>query len=217
MGLLKRKPRPIARSELTFRDDRIFVVACDDTYAPAQYFDALREPRVKVIVLPAPDQKSAPGHVVSNLLKQRQAMHQEHELLAGDEFWVLLDTDHNIGGAHQARLVTALNDARQNGLQVAMSHPCFEMWLLFHHEELAAGVAYTKGEQVCARLRTLLGSFNKLNIPVEHFSRERIPTAIARSRAREAQPDDPVGYWPEHNGSRVYRLLERILASQKPA
>lgn len=39
MSLFPRKPRPIKRHEATFRDDRLFIVACDDTFAPKQYFE----------------------------------------------------------------------------------------------------------------------------------------------------------------------------------
>ena len=30
---------PLSRDPHTFRDDRLFIIACDDTYAPKQYFD----------------------------------------------------------------------------------------------------------------------------------------------------------------------------------
>ena len=38
MSLVARKPRPLTRDATTFRDDRLFIVACDDIYAPKQYF-----------------------------------------------------------------------------------------------------------------------------------------------------------------------------------
>jgi hypothetical protein len=48
-----RKPRPLKREEGELRDARMFIIACDDTYAPKQYFGFLRLPRVKVHVLAA--------------------------------------------------------------------------------------------------------------------------------------------------------------------
>lgn len=33
---------PLVRETATFRDDRLFIIACEDTYAPKQYFDLLR-------------------------------------------------------------------------------------------------------------------------------------------------------------------------------
>ena len=36
MPLIARNPRPIERDKKEFRDDRLFIVACDDTFAPKQ-------------------------------------------------------------------------------------------------------------------------------------------------------------------------------------
>jgi hypothetical protein len=66
MSLLNRKPLSIGRAQRSLRDDRVFVVATDDTYAPQQYFEHLALARVKVIVLPTPKDSglSSPSHVV---------------------------------------------------------------------------------------------------------------------------------------------------------
>jgi hypothetical protein len=86
MSLLNRKARPLARDAQSLRDDRLFIVACDDTYAPAQYFDFFRITRVKVHVVPTVDGTSVAAHVLDRLL---QFEHEED-----DERWMLLDTDH---------------------------------------------------------------------------------------------------------------------------
>ena len=44
MSLTRRKARPLKRDGTRLRDDRLFIVACDDTYAPKQYFDFSRFP-----------------------------------------------------------------------------------------------------------------------------------------------------------------------------
>lgn len=38
MTILQRKTRPLTRDTSDFRDDRLFLVACDDTYAPRAIF-----------------------------------------------------------------------------------------------------------------------------------------------------------------------------------
>ena len=53
MSLLNRRPISIGREQREFRDDRVFVVATDDTFAPEQYFKHLALRRVRVLVLPA--------------------------------------------------------------------------------------------------------------------------------------------------------------------
>ncbi len=53
--LTQRKPRPLARDGKGFRDDRLFIVACDDTYAPKQYFAFFKFTRLHVHVINVPD------------------------------------------------------------------------------------------------------------------------------------------------------------------
>ena len=85
MSLTHRKARPLTRDAASLRDDRLFIVACDDTYAPKQYFDFFRITRVQVHVIPTPDGSSAAEHVLDRL---RNIDHEED-----DELWMLLDTD----------------------------------------------------------------------------------------------------------------------------
>jgi hypothetical protein len=58
MSLIQRKPRPLNRDVADFRDDRLFIVACDDTYAPKQYFSFFNITRVQVHVVPTEDNSS---------------------------------------------------------------------------------------------------------------------------------------------------------------
>lgn len=105
MSLLRRKPRPLTRDTNSFRDDRLFIVACDDTYAPKQYFNFFRISRVKVHVVATPNGTSAARHVLDRLLEF------DHE--ADDELWMLLDTDHCTAGTHLKSFLQALADARR--------------------------------------------------------------------------------------------------------
>ena len=51
------------------RDANLLVIATEDTYLPARYFDLFRNPRVKVQVLPTEDCRSSPEHVMDRLGK----------------------------------------------------------------------------------------------------------------------------------------------------
>jgi hypothetical protein len=67
------------------RDDRLFIVACDDTYAPKQYFDFFRITRIQIHVVPTEDGTSAAEHVLGRL----QGIDHDDD----DELWLPLDTD----------------------------------------------------------------------------------------------------------------------------
>jgi hypothetical protein len=103
MSLLQRRPRPLSRDVGSFRDDRLFIIACDDTFAPKQYFDFFRIPRVQVHVVPTTDGTSAAVHVLERLKEV------EHE--QDDELWMVLDVDHCDQGRHLQGLTTAIAEA----------------------------------------------------------------------------------------------------------
>ena len=88
MKPLTRKAIRIGRAQRELRDDRIFVVATEDTYAPQQYFEKLSMPRVKVIVLSTPPGSGlcAPEHVVERLKNAFDESRSRNEIQTGDEF-----------------------------------------------------------------------------------------------------------------------------------
>ena len=213
MSLLNRKPLSIGRAQRTLRDDRVFVVATEDTYAPQQYFEHLPLARVKVIVLPTPRDSglSSPGHVVERLKTAFKDVRQRDQIQAGDEFWVFLDTDHHIRDSHLRGTLEALRTAGQAGFEIAISNPCFALWLLLHHVDVALGTIFANCSEVEQKLRDVLAGYNKTSIKPGQFALERVPQAIRRARALEASPGEPGGPWPEQAGTRVYRLLERVM------
>ena len=199
------------------RDDRVFVVATDDTYAPAHYFEHLLLPRVKVFVLPTPAGSglSAPVHVVDRLKNAFKNVKQKEEIQIGDEFWVFLDTDHHFLANNVAGTLAALQTARHVGFEIAVSNPCFELWLLLHHADVPPGTVFSSCHEVDQKLRAVLGQYNKTSIKAGQFPLAQVPTAIQRARALEATPDAPGDHSPQTAGTRVYRLLERLLPKSK--
>ena len=156
-----RKPRPLSRDTGSLRDTRLFIVACDDTYAPKQYFGFFKNSRVQVHVVPTEDTRCDALHVLRRL--------QEFEHEAEDELWLLLDTDHYAQGTHLQNFTAALREARQQGIHVALSKPSFEMWLLLHRVEGGAIGPSWNANRVAAALRANLGHYNKTNLQPEDY------------------------------------------------
>jgi hypothetical protein len=210
MGLVQRKARPLQRDKQDFRDDRLFIIACDDTYAPKQYFDFFKLPRIHVHVVSTTDGTS---HASEALLRLK-----EYEYRDEDQRWLLLDTDHCVKDAHQKNFSAALQQAKQAGIEVALSRPCFELWLLLHHAEVAEIISLKNAREVEAALATKLGSYDKTCLKKEDFLLSTVVRAINACR----QLDESVfgGDIPTANTSRVYRLwlalIEHALPSQLP-
>ena len=199
------------------RDDRVFVVATDDTYAPEHFFEHLQLPRVKVFVLPTPAGSglSAPVHVVERLKDAFSNVKQRSQIQIGDEFWVFLDTDHHFRENNVAGTLAALQTARHVGFEIAVSNPCFEFWLLLHHADVPPGTVFSNCTKVDQKLREVLGQYDKTSIKTGQFPLANVPAAIQRARALETTPDAPGDHSPQTAGTRVYRLKERLLPQSK--
>ena len=205
-----RQPRPIKRDAPALRDDRLFIIACDDRYAPDQYFNFFRIPRIQVHVVPTEDCNSAAKYVLERLLKI--------ECDEDDERWLLLDTDHCTEESHFPGFVGALEEAQRQGIKVALSKPCFELWLLLHHIEETEVGSLPHAEAVDARLREVLGSYNKCRLRAEDYPLAKVSEACTRA----ARLDSTVGggHRPDTNTSRVYKIwhsiVEKALPTQLP-
>jgi hypothetical protein len=162
---------------------------------------------VQVHVVSTEDGTSAAEHVLRRL---RDIEHEED-----DERWLLLDTDHCIRGTHLGSFLATLAAAGQQGINVALSKPCFELWLLLHHEEESQVGSLSTAADVETALRDRLGEYNKTRLKQEFFPLEKVSDACRRA----AKLDSSVagGQVPQGNTSRVYLLWKAIAARALPS
>jgi hypothetical protein len=204
MSITQRKDRSLNRDiEPTFyRDDRFFIIACDDSYAPDQYFNFFQIPRVKVIVIPTPidNTNSSALHVLQRL---------KDDYKSYDEKWLLLDTDHYIYGTHVKNYNCALKEAEEAGIKVALNKPCFEIWLLLHHVN-SNDVKHLKNAAETENfLKKILNGYDKTNLQENKFPQETLKNACLNAIELDLNPDNRI---PAENVSRVYQIWQNILA-----
>lgn len=191
------------------RDARLYIVATEDTYAPAQYFYALQErwlidrSRVRVIVLATDDGRGSPTHLLERLDKYRDRIDRK---LAEDEFWAVFDVDHH----RSKELSDITTKASQKGYRLAGSNPCFELWLLLHEtDDTSCIVTYTDDPTAAAlcekTLRRVIGSYNKKRLDGARLNRASIHNAV--ERAEKLDSGDP---WPARVETHVHRLVKRL-------
>lgn len=130
-----------------------------------------------------------------------------------DEVWVFSDMDLNNDG----KLKEATIDCKAEKMNLAISTPCFEIWLLLHVSDLSKtnfdlnpvfnNKRNRKAPQNCElELRKVLGGYNKSKLPIDKF----LPfTKIAIERAKLIDNGHP-DKWPTAVGTRVYKLLENL-------
>ncbi len=205
------RTRPSAR-----RDAKLIIIAAEGTKTEKRYFDDLASfcdnPRIHVEVLERLNAASAPAHVLAQLdaFCRRYAIRRRY-----DELWLVIDVDR--WGERNLSDVSTL--CGQKHYFLAISNPCFELWLLLHLRSLES---YEIGIQDEFRLnrstgnRTrldieivhLLGSYNKSDLDTTPFL-PLVRTAIDNARQCDLHPEHR---WPNDLGTRVYLLAEKIVA-----
>jgi hypothetical protein len=179
-----------------------------------QYFDAMAKfysnPRVHVEVLDRLTEASSPRHVLELL----NAFKNEYSLGREDELWVVIDLDR----WRDPKLSEVARLCAQKNYELAVSNPCFELWLLLHLKPLddytdVELVDMLENRRVNSKrtwlereLVNVLGSYNKSAIDPTRFL-PLVDVAIARARELDVSPEHR---WPNTLGTRVYLLAESI-------
>ena len=203
-----------------YRDARLIIIASEGKETEKIYFNALakafRNPRVHVKVLERREDEqhnSSPLHVMNQLNDYKD----QYSLEADDELWLVIDKDR---WSDAVLSQVAQKCSQDCNMQMALSNPCFELWLLLH---LVNPAMLSCEEQqrwlmnrrktmrsdpyLKVRLRKEMGSYHESNYNVEALVLN-VKDAIARARELDINPDDR---WPQTLGTRVYLLAESII------
>lgn len=128
--------RPLKRKVATRRPRKTLVVFCEGERTEPEYLDALkRQPSVRDVA--AVDLRVETGHggsvprtlVAMAAEAHSRATEEEAEI---DEFWCVFDVE---WPRNHPGLVDAIQQARANSIQLAISNPCFELWLILHFQD----------------------------------------------------------------------------------
>ena len=200
---MPRKKRPLNRDGGVLRDASLIVIASEDTYAVKQYFAQFRMRRVQVIVAHTEDCRSSPEHVMERL----QTFKNEYATEDNDQFWLCIDTDHWSGDSHISNLIRVLSECNKAGFKVAISNPCFELWILLHFADHRDGQCLCK--DITDRLENVLGSYNKQCCAKIQLTHEMVLQAMVRARALNGVEDG----LPTNPSTDVYKILDEIINS----
>ncbi|WP_027452675.1 RloB family protein [Segatella albensis] len=203
-----------------FRDARLIVIASEGKDTEQIYFKALAKeytnPRVHVHILERSEDEqnsSSPEYV----LKQLNNYKSLYELEADDELWLVVDKD-RWTDAMLSRVATECT--QEVSMHMALSNPCFELWLLLHLEDASS---LTPKEQkqwmenrrksrntdpfLKVRLRQKMGSYHESAYDAPALI-AHVEEAIVRAKALDKNPTDR---WPQTLGTRVYLLVESVM------
>jgi len=200
---MPRRQRPLIRDSNMERDTSLIVIASEDTHAVERYFDRFKPRRVQFRFLPTEGGKSSPVAIAERL----DAYKAEFQIGTGDELWYCGDIDHWAEDNHRANLNVVISHCHAHGYAVALSNPCFELWLLLHFEESPR--ASSNCSAVCERLRAVAGGYSKANGCVAEITEARVRQAIARAEAGDTEPG-----LPNNPATQVHRIVKSMAARQ---
>lgn len=175
------------------------LIVCEGAKTEKLYFEGLRgKLRIPTVAIKVCGKEcgSAPINVVDYALRFRDDY---------DHCWCVMDVE----TPHQHKtLAQALNKARANKLNIALTNPCFEFWYILHFEKIAR--AFGTNAKVQQKLRRYLPRYSKGNTDVLERLFPLIRTAV--DNAEQVLIDKQCGKdLSKHNPStHVHRLVKQI-------
>ena len=122
---------------------RFFVIASEGADTERIYFEALQEfvanqginIRIKIEFLKRETEavRSRSAHL--DVLRQLDTYKRKFEIKPQDELWLVADRDRQSTKLHN--LAAVAQQCEQKGYGLAISNPCFELWLLLHCKDVS--------------------------------------------------------------------------------
>jgi len=159
-----------------------------------EQLDIIDERRVRLIVLPPQHGESSPRAAVERM----EQFVTDARPRPFDPCWLVVDVDRH------KTLHEALTDARGRSWQVAVSHPCFEVWLQLHHTDEPQGETSGDAKRAWRALRESLRN----ELRDQPVTTESVRRATVRSEARDNGHDVPLVC-----ASHVHRLVKDLIRS----
>ncbi len=198
-----RQRRP-ARGPATRSPRRRLLVVCEGAKTEPDYVRGfVRQCRAAVVEIRIPDERGDPRRLVEIAKKHktwadREARSERDPLLAYDEVWCVFDRDQH------ERFTDACTMARDNGFLLAVSNPCFELWLLLHFRD-------SPGLQDRHAVQRMVASYIPGYVKSLDFSTVAKGVGDAKRRAERLDADAEAMDEPGRNPTTwVYRLTDSI-------
>lgn len=183
---------------------RRILVLCEGGETEPGYLRALRaefrNPLIEIVIEGFGEDPKALVERALSMKKdaEREARRRDDDFLRYDEVWCVFDVDDH------TRLHDARQQARDHGIELAVSNPCFELWALLHFQDQTA---WLDRDRLRSFLKRHLPDYRKA-LPFQ-FLRPGYAEAVRRAEhldqrceERDCPGDNP--------STGVYRLTERI-------
>lgn len=225
---MPREPIPLIRPGGFIDAEKLFVLSFEGTLTEKKYFNDFRNSElfnnnglIEIIPLKRPKDKGSDPFSVKRLL---QVAKKEYGFKLTDEFWLIIDRDdwETIHKLNFNELV--LECQKEENFYLAMSNPCFEIWLVLHFKNISdfsteeqdllfknAKVNNSKNfiDVLLGQLQDSGQGYNKLPNPKIYLPRTFL--AIERAKALDNFKEE----YPKALGTHIYKLVERLILNDE--
>jgi hypothetical protein len=190
------------RRQIAFEDrNRFVVIATEGAETEPRYlseFCAPREGKIQIKLVNNPKHKSKPAEVLQGL-----ETYFRKNGISGDEGWIVIDRD----AWSEEELNDVCRRAREASFSVALSNPCFELWLYLH---LRNQCPFNDRHHCQRQLAEILEGYSLRSKGAYNVSKlmEGLDQAIERAKKDDLESWET---WPRQQATRVYKLVERLL------
>lgn len=208
------------------KDPSLIVIATEGRKTEQQYFEAVRTKceslgsRLKVEVIPPDEHDRDPTHSSpKHVLDQLSSYKKQYGLNSHDELCMAIDRDKQ--SWTEAELSWVAAECSKKQFLLALSNPCFEIWLLLHLVDISTFSDDQKRRLLENRREGSRDSYIKLelsrmlekavisDLDIEDYW-ENTSLAIERAEELDVAPSER---WPNDLGSRIYLLMKKIMVS----
>lgn len=199
--------RPLKRKVATRKPRKTLVVFCEGERTEPEYLNALkRQPSVRDVAAVDLRVETGQGGPVPKTLvamatdARRRAMDEDAEI---DEFWCVFDVE---WPRNHPGLEEAVKQAHANGIKLAVSNPCFELWLILHFQNHAAWLDNNQAR----RLRRQLDESSDKGLPAARYMPLSAGAARRAAELDRRHQQDGTAFPHDNPSSGMHRLLRAV-------
>ena len=225
---MPREPIPLIRQGGYIDAEKLLVLSYEGTVTEKKYFQDFRgsvyfnnNGLIEIISLKRPKDKGSDPFSVKKMLNWAK---KEYGFKITDEFWLIVDRD-DWESIHKLSFDDLVAECKnEENFYLAMSNPCFEIWLVLHLKNLTE---FSEEEQALIFENAKIGNKNYIDILVARlqggdrgYNKRANPkiylplTKIAIERAKSI--DNLKEDYPKSIGTHLYKLIEKLIDNESP-
>lgn len=222
---MPREPIPLVREGGFLEAEKMFVLSYEGKISEKKYFEDFRNSElfndsglIEIISLKRPTNRGSDPISVKKLLLEAK---KEYRFKDTDEFWLIIDRD-DWEEIHNHNFDKLVEDCKkENNFFLAMSNPCFEIWLILHLKDInefdeEEKIKIMSNEKISNSknyidnvLSEIQGrGYNKR--PNPRIFSPLTKTAIDRAKGLDNENQD----YPKQLGTHIYKLIEKLIVEE---